>query len=145
MNIEIIKEELNKLNKKAIKKQEIPISAVIIYKNKIIAKSYNKVNKTNDIMKHAEINVIRKAAKKLKNWRLNQCILYVTLEPCNMCKEIIKKSRIQKTIFFIKQNNYITENEINLCYKEDKFFSKELKKYFKNVRNKNVSCETLKK
>ena len=92
MNENKILNELNKLLNKAIKHNEVPVAALIIYKNKIISKAYNKVNKKNNILNHAEIIAIKKASKKLKNWRLNDCILYVTLEPCDMCKSIIKKN-----------------------------------------------------
>ena len=88
--MDIIK-ELNKLINKAIKKNEVPVACIITKDNKIIAKSYNKTVKTNNILDHAEIIAIKKASKKLHNWRLNDCTMYVSLEPCNMCKEIIKK------------------------------------------------------
>ena len=126
--------ELRKLNSKAIKKNEVPISAIIVKNNRIIAKSYNKTNKNNNILDHAEIICIRKASKKLKNWRLINCTLYVTLEPCNMCKEIIKKSRIKKVHYFIKQNNNETEKDPIYNYCENKCLSNELSYYFKNKR-----------
>ena len=125
---------LNKLNNKAIKKNEVPISALIIYNDEIIAKSYNKTNKNNNILDHAEIICIKKASKKLKNWRLNNCILYVTLEPCDMCKEIIKKSRIKEVYYFIKQNNNNTEKNPIYNYIENNNMSDELSNYFKNKR-----------
>ena len=125
---------LNKLNNKAIKKNEVPISALIIYNDEIIAKSYNKTNKSNNILDHAEIICIKKASKKLKNWRLNNCILYVTLEPCDMCKEIIKKSRIKEVYYFIKQNNNNTEKNPIYNYIENNNMSDELSDYFKNKR-----------
>ena len=131
MNIEIIEKELKKLVKKAIKKDEVPIAALIVHNNRIISEAFNLVNKKNNFMYHAEIIAINKAMKKLKNWRLNNCDLYVTLEPCLMCKEIIKKSRIKKVFYFCKQNNEKTESDINLSYIENNLFSDELKKFFK--------------
>ena len=125
---------LNKLNNKAIKTNEVPISALIIYNDEIITKSYNKTNKNNNILDHAEIICIKKASKKLKNWRLNNCILYVTLEPCDMCKEIIKKSRIKEVYYFIKQNNNNTEKNPIYNYIENNNMSDELSNYFKNKR-----------
>ena len=107
---------LHELNKKAIKQKEVPISAIITYKDKIIAKSYNKTNKKNCILNHAEIICINKASKKLKNWRLNECTLYVSLEPCDMCKEIIKKARIKQVIYYIKQNDNKTEKNPNYIF-----------------------------
>ncbi|MBQ9023642.1 MAG: nucleoside deaminase [Bacilli bacterium] len=135
MNIDSIEKELNKLINKAIKHDEVPVAALIIKDNKIISKSYNKVNKTNNILDHAEIISIIKAQKKLNNWRLNNCDLYVTLEPCSMCKEIIKKSRINNVYYFIKQNNNRTELDVNYKYlfKNDNFSNK-LTNFFKNKR-----------
>lgn len=126
---------LYKLIQKAIKNDEVPVGAIIINKNnKIIAKAYNKVNKTNNILNHAEIICINKASKKIKNWRLNNCTMYVTLEPCSMCKEIIKKSRLNKVIYYSKQNDYLTENNPTFIYKENKLFSEKLKNFFKSKR-----------
>ena len=76
MNQEIIIKELNILLDKAIKYDEVPVAALIVKDNKIIAKSYNKVEKNNSVLNHAEINVIKKANKILNNWRLDECILY---------------------------------------------------------------------
>ena len=133
MDINYIEDQLEKLINKAIKKQEVPIAALIVYNNKIIAKAYNKVNKKNNIMNHAEIIVINKCMKKLKNWRLNNCELYITLEPCSMCKEIIKKCRIKNVYYFTKQNNEKTENDVNyqLINTNDNF-SMKLKEFFVN-------------
>lgn len=135
MDINYIEDQLEKLINKAIKKQEVPIAALIVYNNKIIAKAYNKVNKKNNIMNHAEIIVINKCMKKLKNWRLNNCELYITLEPCSMCKEIIKKCRIKNVYYFTKQNNEKTENDVNyqLINTNDNF-SMKLKEFFVNKR-----------
>ena len=85
--------------KKAYKNGEIPVGAVIVYDNKIIAKSYNKVEKEKIAVSHAEINAIKIAAKKLKNWRLLDCDMYVTLEPCPMCSWAIKLSRIRNVYY----------------------------------------------
>ena len=131
--MDIIK-ELNKLMNKAIKKNEVPVACIITKNNKIIAKSYNKTGKTNNILDHAEIIAIRKASKKLHNWRLNDCIMYVSLEPCNMCKEIIKKSRISEVIYYSKQNNNKTEKDTNYKYIENKDISSILSTFFKNLR-----------
>ena len=106
---QLIYDELNKLVDKAVKKKEVPVAALIVKDGKIIAKAYNKVNKTNNILDHAEIICIRKASKRLNNWRLNDCELCVTLEPCSMCSEIIKKSRIGKVYYILSQNEHETE------------------------------------
>ena len=135
MDILIIEKELNKLINMAIKNDEVPVAALIIQNNKIIAKAYNKVNKTNNILDHAEILAIKKASKKIKNWRLNNCDLYVTLEPCSMCKEIIKKSRINNIYYFIKQNENKTESDANYQYiSTNNDFSNKLSIFFKSKR-----------
>ena len=128
--------ELEKLINKAIKKNEVPVAALIIENNKIIGKGYNKVEKNNNFMCHAEILAINNAIKHKKNWRLDNCILYTTLEPCPMCKEIIKKSRIKKVIYFSKQKNMNQLNsKIEYLYNEKSFFSKTLTTFFQNIRN----------
>lgn len=93
--------ELLKMCEKAAKKDEVPIAALITYKDKIIAKAYNKRNKSNRTIDHAEIICILKANAKLKNWRINECDLYVTVEPCEMCKNVIKESRIRSVKYLI--------------------------------------------
>lgn len=89
--------------KKAFKKGEVPIGAVIVKNNKIIAKAHNLVEIKNNALCHAEIIAIKKASKKLKNWRLSDCDLYVTLEPCDMCTGAIKNARINKVYYATKK------------------------------------------
>ena len=134
MDINKIIKELIKLNKKAELNGEVPISALITKDNKIIAKAYNKVEEKQNILNHAEIICINKASKKLNNWRLDNCIMYVTLEPCNMCKEIIKKTRIKEINYFIKQNNNKTENDPTYNYINNDDLSYNLTNFFKNIR-----------
>ena len=95
-----------KLAKKALKQGEVPVGAIIVKDNKIIAKAYNKKEKTHNVTKHAEIIVISKACKKLKNWRLENCEMYVTMEPCMMCSGAIKQSRLKKIVYGVKNENY---------------------------------------
>ncbi len=78
---------------------EIPVGAVIVYRNKIIASGHNLTITNNDPTAHAEIVVIRKAAEVFKNYRLTECDLYVTLEPCTMCAGAIANSRIRRLYF----------------------------------------------
>ena len=80
---------------KAYKKGEIPVGAVIVKDDKIIARGHNLKEKLKDTTKHAEIIAIQKASKKLEAWRLENCDLYVTLEPCSMCTGAIINSRIK--------------------------------------------------
>ena len=80
---------------KAYKCGEVPIGAIIVKNGKVLAKAHNRKEKTNCALHHAEILAIKKASKKLKNWRLNDCDIYVTLEPCPMCASAIKQARIK--------------------------------------------------
>ena len=77
-------------------KLEVPVGAIIVKDNKIIAKAYNLKETKNDTTKHAEILAIQKASKKLNSWRLIDCEMYITLEPCPMCAGAIINSRISK-------------------------------------------------
>ena len=74
---------------KALKYNEVPVGCVIVKNNKIIAKAYNKKEKTKNVIQHAEIIAISKACKKIKNWRLDNCEIYITMEPCMMCSGAI--------------------------------------------------------
>lgn len=82
--------------RKAYVKEEIPVGAIIVRDNKIIARAHNIKEEKNDTTKHAEIIAIQKASKKLDSWRLNDCEMYVTLEPCAMCAGALIQSRIKK-------------------------------------------------
>jgi len=129
-----ISDELLKLMNKAIKKNEVPIACIITKDDKIIAKAYNKTNRTNNILDHAEIIAIKKASKRLNNWRLNDCKLYVSLEPCDMCKEIIKKSRISEVVYYSKQNNNKTEKDTKYNFISNYDISSTIINFFKKIR-----------
>lgn len=88
--------EALKQAQKAYEKEEIPVGAVIVKNHKIIARAYNEKEDKLDTTKHAEIIAIQKASKKLKAWRLTDCEMYVTLEPCSMCAGALIQSRIKK-------------------------------------------------
>ena len=81
---------------KAYKKLEVPVGAVIVKDGKIIARAHNLKETKYDTTKHAEILAIQKASKKLNSWRLIDCEMYVTLEPCSMCAGALINSRIKK-------------------------------------------------
>lgn len=98
MEKEFIYEAL-KLAKLAERKGEVPIGAVVVRNGKIIARGYNLRQKKRDATLHAEMVAIKKACKVVKDWRLNDCTLYVTLEPCLMCAGAIFNARIGKVVF----------------------------------------------
>lgn len=86
--------------KKAEKSDETPVGAVVVDKSgKIISRAHNLRETENDATAHAEIIAIRKACKKLNSWRLNDCSIYVTLEPCPMCAGAIMSARIKRLIY----------------------------------------------
>ena len=103
MNKEYFMNEALKEAKKAYDKLEVPVGVVIVKDNKIIARAYNQKEMKNSPIKHAEIIAIEKACKKLSNWRLNDCEMYVTLEPCPMCAGAIVNSRIKKVYVGARQ------------------------------------------
>lgn len=78
---------------------EVPIGAVIVHDGIIIARGYNRRNTDKNTLSHAEITAIRKASKKLNDWRLEGCTIYITLEPCPMCAGAIVQSRIDRCVF----------------------------------------------
>ena len=83
---------------KALSTYEVPIGAIIVYKGEIIGRGYNKRESLKDPLAHAEIIAISQASKNLGNWRLMDCTLYVTLEPCPMCAGAIINSRIDRVV-----------------------------------------------
>lgn len=129
--------------KKAYNKGDVPVGAVIVYKDKVISKAYNKKEIKNNAVKHAELEAIEKACKKLKTWHLEECKLYTTLEPCMMCTGAILQSRIKYICYSTKNPNF---GEINHLKKYDESIkiiknvlhnesSDMLKRFFKEKRN----------
>ena len=136
--------------KKAYEKEEVPIGAVIVKDNKIIARAHNIKESTNNPCGHAEILAIQKACKKINDWRLEECEMYVTLEPCMMCAGAIIQSRINKIYigaldiktgavisklkgFDDLKFNHKVEYEVGIMEEEG---SKILKDFFKKLRNR---------
>lgn len=124
---------------KSFNKNEIPVGCVIVYKNKIIAKGSNLKEKKHNVLKHAELVAIDRACAKLKFWRLDECVIYTTLEPCMMCTGAIVESRI-KTVFYgtkSKSKQMFDVNKLGgvkfICLNDDKC-SKILSDFFKNKR-----------
>ena len=84
--------------KKAAAIDEVPIGCVIVYEGQIIARGYNRRNIDRNTLSHAEMNAIKKASRKLGDWRLEGCTIYITLEPCQMCSGAIVQSRIDRCV-----------------------------------------------
>ncbi len=141
-------QEAIKEAKKAYKKLEVPVGAVIVKNGEIIAKAHNLKETKYDTTKHAEILAIQRASKKLKSWRLIDCEMYITLEPCTMCAGAIINSRIKKiyigtmdektgaagsklNLFKDYTFNHNVEVETGIMYGE---CEKLLKEFFKDLR-----------
>ncbi len=92
--------------KKAFELGEVPVGAVMVSGDKVIAKTYNQKEADKNTTSHAEILLINEVSKLLATWRLNECILYVTLEPCPMCAGAIIQSRISKVVYGAKNLIY---------------------------------------
>ena len=90
--------EALKQAKKAYALGEVPIGCVIVYQDKIIGRGYNRRNTDKNTLAHAEITAINKASKRIGDWRLEECTLYVTLEPCQMCAGAIVQARIPQVV-----------------------------------------------
>lgn len=84
--------------KKAYALDEVPIGCVIVYEGKIIARGYNRRNTDKNTLSHAELTAIRKAGKKLGDWRLEGCTMYITLEPCQMCAGAMVQARVTEAV-----------------------------------------------
>ena len=124
----------------AYNKGEIPIGAVIFnpVSNKLISKAHNKELSDNDPTAHAEILCIRKACKKLNQKRLDNLELITYLEPCSMCKEVIKSARIKKVYFLLKNNNPKRMTIYKAKYKHIELKGENIiKKFFKVKRFNN--------
>ena len=136
--------------KKAAAIDEVPIGCVIVHEDKIIARGYNRRNVDSSTLAHAEIMAIKKASKKLGDWRLEECTMYVTLEPCPMCAGAIVQARIPKVVigamnpkagcagsvidmFQVKQFNHQVEAEHGVLEEECRIMMKE---FFKNLRKR---------
>ena len=117
-NKEYFMKEALKEAKKAYEKLEVPVGVVIVKDDKIIARAYNQKEMKNSPIKHAEIIAIEKACKRLNNWRLSECEMYVTLEPCPMCTGAIINSRIKKVyIGALQEKTGACVSKINLIEK----------------------------
>ncbi len=136
--------------KKAVAIGDVPIGCIIVYEDKVIARGYNKRNKEKSTLAHAEINAIKKATKKIGDWRLEGCTIYVTLEPCQMCAGALVQSRIDKVVIGcmngkagcagsiidllqMKQFNHQVEKVVGVCEEE---CSTLMSDFFRELRRK---------
>ena len=103
--------EAMRLAKKAYLLGEVPVGVIISDEKGILSRAYNKKEKNKLATHHAEIIAIEKACKKKKDWRLNNCTMYVTLEPCAMCKGAIEECRIKKVVYATEDNNKIAHKK----------------------------------
>ena len=141
-------QEALKEAKKATKKLEVPVGCVIVKDEKIIARAHNQKETKTDTTKHAEIMAIQKASKKLEAWRLLDCEMYVTLEPCSMCAGAIIQARIKKVYIgamdektgacgsvlnLLQDYPFNHKVEIETGIEKEKC-EKELKEFFKQLR-----------
>ena len=110
------------LAKECFDEGEVPVGAVIVKDEKIIGEGKNKVIFENDVTSHAEINAIRDASKTIQNYRLNDCSMYVTLEPCHMCAKAAVDARMSSLIFatsepktgsIVSIDNFFDKKELN--------------------------------
>lgn len=135
--------------KKAWSLNEVPIGCVIVFEDKIIGRGYNRRTIDKNTLAHAELQAIKKASKKMDDWRLDNCTMYVTLEPCQMCAGAIVQSRIKRVVIGcmnpkagcagsilnllqMDEFNHQTELKINVLEQECSLM---LKDFFKDLRD----------
>ena len=142
--------EAIKQAKKAYALGEVPIGCVIVYEDRIIGRGYNRRTIDKNTLAHAEMMAIKKASKKMDDWRLEDCTMYVTLEPCQMCSGAIVQSRMKKVVIGcmnpkagcagsilnmlqMEEFNHQVELEIGVLGEE---CSAMMKQFFKELREK---------
>lgn len=134
---------------KAYKLGEVPVGAVIVKDGEVISKAFNETITMTDASSHAEIIAIRRACKKLENYRLTGCDLYVTLEPCMMCLGAILEARIKNLYIGLLDykkgaciskmqlhTSSLSYHKLNVFYEESKIYKFLLQNFFKTLRNK---------
>ncbi len=144
--------------KKALAIDEVPIGCIIVKNDKIIARAYNKRVKDKSSLSHAEILTIKKACKKIGDWRLEDCTMYITLEPCPMCAGAIVQARIPKVVIatmnpkagcagsvinLLNMPNLNHQVEISMADEEEKNeAAKLLQDFFKNLRTNKMKTKS---
>ncbi len=119
-DIKFMKEALKEA-KKAYAKQEIPVGAVIVYQDKIIARAHNTRVSEKQVFTHAEIKAINKACRKINSWVLEDCTIYVTLEPCLMCTGALLQSRIKRIVYATTEPKHGVIESIDKVLDNSKF------------------------
>ena len=134
---------------KSYEKGDVPVGAVVVYKNEIIARAHNCKEQNKNAVEHAEVLAISQACQKLNTWHLEECTIYVTLEPCLMCAGALIQSRIGKLVFATENEKFgyvgsisnVLNNKSNnhhpiiingICKEKSQ---KLLKEFFKDKRN----------
>lgn len=140
--------EALKQAKKADKIDEVPIGCVMVYEDRIIARAYNRRNTDKNTLAHAELLAIKKASKVLGDWRLEDCTMYITLEPCQMCAGAIVQARIKRVVVgsmnpkagcagsvlnLLQMNQFNHQVELETGVMEEEC-SRMLKEFFKRLR-----------
>ena len=139
--------------KVAFANNEVPVGAIVVHNGEIIGRGFNQVIKKNSVSSHAEINAINQASKFLKNYRLNGCDVYVTLEPCHMCTKAIVDARINFLYFGANEpktgaiesiDQFLNRDDLNhQVFFSGGYMQKEsselLRKFFKSKRKKKFS------
>lgn len=148
--------EAMKQAKKAYQIDEVPIGCVIVYEDKVIARAYNKRNTKKSTLAHAELLAIEKATKKLGDWRLEECTMYITLEPCQMCAGAIVQARIPKVVIgsmnpkagcagsvlnLLQMKEFNHQVEVNIGVLEEEC-SALLRDFFREMRKKKKNGES---
>ena len=144
--------------KKALAIDEVPIGCIIVKNDKIIARAYNKRVKDKSSLSHAEILTIKKACKKIGDWRLEDCTMYITLEPCPMCAGAIVQARIPKVVIatmnpkagcagsvinLLNMPSLNHQVEISMADEEEKNdAAKLLQDFFKNLRTNKMKAKS---
>ena len=140
MNVYV--DKIIQLAKVAYDNDDIPVGAIVVLNDKIIGEGFNTRNRFKSVIGHAEINAIEMACKYIGDWRLDDCVMYVTLLPCMMCAGSILESRIKKVYYLCNRtnirynvNDIINLKKINNVDKEEEYM-KLLQLFFENKRNK---------